>query len=371
MKTLCRRLVWLATLQVAMTASICHAVILFGSGDPAYNTTAPVGSLANSGWQYEGQWLGAFLGTAIAPHYFLAAQHIGGSVGNTFTFNGSNYITTAYWDDPGSDLRLWQVSGTLPNYAPLYSCSDEAGKPLVVIGRGTERGAPVTVTCTLPPATNAVAALAGWQDGPCDGVTRWGINRVSSAGGWLLMAAFTGTQGPNEAYLSVGDSSGGIFIQDNSGAWKLAGINYGIDGPFATAANGTQFYGAIFNEDGLYVGNNLVPQDGIQRSIHFYASRVSSELGWLEGIVGYVPPAPASAPAPVPLPPLHLQCAAGSLVVSYSTSLVGYSLQSSSLPGSGAAWQTVTNAPAIDGTNWTVSLPMTGSGAFFRLELAN
>lgn len=371
MKTLCRRVFWLVTLQLAMAAPLGRAVILFGSGDPAYNTTPPTGSLANSGWQYEGQWLGCFLGTAIAPNYFLAAQHIGGAVGDTFTFNGSNYITTACWDDPGSDLRLWQVSGTFPNYAPLYCSSDEQGRALVVIGRGTQRGAPVTVTCTPPDSTNAVSTLAGWQDGPCDGVMRWGLNTVSSAGGWLLMAAFTGTQGPNEGFLSVGDSSGGIFIQDGTGTWKLAGINYGIDGPWAASANGPQFYGAIFNEEGLYVWGSLIPEDGMQRSAHFYASRVSSELSWLESIIGYVPPAPASAQPPVPPPQPNLKCAGGNLVVSYSTSLVGYTLQFSSSPGNGAVWQNVTNAAAINGTNWNIAIPMTGTSAFFRLSSAN
>ena len=234
-----------------------------------------------------------------------------------------------------------------------------------------QRGVPVTVTGTPPDTTNAVSTLAGWLDGPCDGVTRWGLNRVWSAGGGLLTAAFTGTQGPNEAFLSVGDSSGGVFIQDDSGTWKLAGINYGIDGPWKTTANGSQFYGAVFNEDGLYVWDTLIPQDGIQRSAHFYASRVSSELGWLEGITGYVPPAPASAQVPVSAPQPSLQCAGGNLVISYSTSLVGYALQSSSLPGNGAVWQNVTNAAAVGGTNWNITVPMTGASAFFRLQATN
>src|SRR5215472_15737649 len=101
MKMLCRTIVWLVAMHLVFAARTSHAVILFGSGDPAYNTTPPTGALTNSGWQYEGQW-GGFLDTPIAPHYFLAAQHIGGSVGQTFTFKGSNYTTTAYYDDPNS-----------------------------------------------------------------------------------------------------------------------------------------------------------------------------------------------------------------------------------------------------------------------------
>jgi hypothetical protein len=63
------------------------AVILFGTGDPSVNTTAPTGALAGSGWQYEGVF-GGFIATPIASNYFLTAKHIGGSVGQTFTFNG-------------------------------------------------------------------------------------------------------------------------------------------------------------------------------------------------------------------------------------------------------------------------------------------
>src|SRR5436190_17779127 len=65
-----------------------QAVILYGSGDPGANTSAPTGVLAGSGWQYEGQF-GLFLGTVI-----VTAKHIGGSVGQTFTFNGTDYTTT-------------------------------------------------------------------------------------------------------------------------------------------------------------------------------------------------------------------------------------------------------------------------------------
>src|SRR4029077_8690414 len=67
---------------LAVTPS--RAVILYGTDDPGENTTAPGGALADSGWQYEGQFIG-FLGTVIASNYFVTANHIGGSVGQVFT----------------------------------------------------------------------------------------------------------------------------------------------------------------------------------------------------------------------------------------------------------------------------------------------
>jgi len=36
----------------------------------------------------------------------------------------------------------------------------------------------------------------------------------------------------NEGTLSGFDSSGGVFVQ-NGTEWQLAGINYGVDGPFS------------------------------------------------------------------------------------------------------------------------------------------
>src|SRR5690242_732658 len=143
--------------RVLVLASLCaslwlgatpaNAVLFYSTGDPNHNTTAPSGSLTNSGWQFEGIW-GSFLGTPIAPKYFLTAEHIGGSVGDIFTFNGVQYTTTAVYDDPSSDLRIWRVCGTFPTFAQIYTNSDEQGKGLVVIGRGTQRGGEVTTSTT-------------------------------------------------------------------------------------------------------------------------------------------------------------------------------------------------------------------------------
>src|ERR1700736_3153139 len=129
-------------LSIAATPILpLNAVILFGTGDPTANTTAPTGAYANRGWQFEGQFDG-FLGTAIAPNYFITAKHIGGAVGGKFNFNGPNYTTTAVRPDPSSDLQIWRVSGTLPIQAPLYAGSpgNEVNLFLAVFGRGAQRG---------------------------------------------------------------------------------------------------------------------------------------------------------------------------------------------------------------------------------------
>ncbi len=279
-----RALPWvgLSVLAAALACPAARAVIFYSTADQTFNTTAPTGSLANSGWQWVGTFDG-FAATPIAPNCFLAAHHIGGSVGDTFTLNGVTYTTTAYHDDPESDLRIWQVSGTFPSWAPIYRNSDEAGRALVVFGQGRGRGFEVDV--------NGVAA--GWQWGSGGGTLRWGQNTVNSvvdAGapwGLQLYALFEGNTGnPNEAHLASGDSSGPVFINDGTG-WKLAGVAALVDGPFYTSPTSASFEAALFDARGLYFDNNgtveLISGPSPIPS-GFYATRVSVRAAWIDSI---------------------------------------------------------------------------------------
>ncbi len=278
-----------------------RAVIFYSTGDPNYNTTAPTGTLADSGWQWVGYW-GSFQGTPIGPHHFLAARHIGGTVGDPFVFNGVSYTTTASFDDTVSDLRIWQISGTFPTWAPLYRTSDEVGRPLVVYGRGLTRGAEVRDV-----ATNT---LRGWQWGTGDGRLRWGQNTVNAvvAGGsyWgdLLYATFDATGGINVAHLAIYDSSGPVFIDDGTG-WKLAGVAGAVEGPFNTTNTGSGFNAALFDQRGLYTwsGTNWVSVDLNNPTpvpSGFYATRVSVRTSWIDSIV---PPESDATDTPLLTPP--------------------------------------------------------------------
>lgn len=282
---------WLALVLTLPTPG--PAVLFYSTADPAHNTNPPTGALTNSGWQYQGAW-GSFLGTPIAPKYFLAAAHVGGAVGDSFHFRGVAYTTTAMFDDTNSDLRLWRICGTFPDYAPLYTLRHEIRKPVVVFGRGTQRGAEVLVSGPLSPS------LKGWQWGSWDGVQRWGTNVVSAVlsgdtlaptnrpVGDLLQCDFDASGGSDEAHLSFGDSSGGLFIQDDT-VWKLAGVNYAVDGPYATNASEPGFSAAIFDEGGLYQGDpgdrTLTPDLPADVPGAFYATRVSAHLAWINGVV--------------------------------------------------------------------------------------
>ena len=228
-------------LWLLVAAPVAFGVILLDSDDPQRNTSTPGD---NSGWQYEGQYR-EFLGTPIAPRYFLTAHHIFGDVGQTLVFHGAIYTTTATYSDPSSDLQIWQVDHDFPDYAPLYQGSTETGLELRVIGRGTQRG-----------ADHALAGeLRGWDWGATDQVQRWGRNVVSATpvidGAPYLQANFDSPGLPDEAHLSGGDSGGGIFVMED-GLWKLAAINYGVDDLYSAADGSGHFVAAIFERPGLF-----------------------------------------------------------------------------------------------------------------------
>jgi hypothetical protein len=301
-------------LLLCLAVPSAQAVLFYSTADPAYNTTPPTGTLVNSGWQFEGFW-GSFLGTVIGPSYFITAHHVGGNVGDPFVFQGTTYTTTAFYDHSASDLRIWSVQGSFPTHAPLYTKSNEAGQGLVVFGRGTQRGQPVTVPGVIG------AVLRGWEWGVADGLERWGQNQVESiqegdklappgsnvAIGEVLTALFNAGGGPNEAHLSIGDSGGAVFIRDGT-IWKLAGINYAVDGPYNTNDSGAGFEAAIFNEDGLYVGQEgnwtLTPDSPTPQPGAFYATRISAHITWIQSILSQtVSTAPVLQSAPAPAGP--------------------------------------------------------------------
>ncbi|HRY48441.1 MAG TPA: hypothetical protein P5186_10375 [Candidatus Paceibacterota bacterium] len=260
------------------------AILFSFTGDPAYHTSAPTGTLSGSGWEYEGSW-GSYLGTAISPSHFITATHVYGSVGDVFVYNGNSYTTIAKHVSAFSDLTIWEVQGSFASYAPLYTGIDEWGKDLIVFGRGTQRGAAITVG----------SEEKGWRWGQSDGVQRWGQNTVSgiaSGGatlGQFLVADFDRDAGKNEAHLSRGDSGGGVFIQDE-GIWKLAGINYAVDGPFSlNGTTGSGFDAALYDAGGLYYYANgtwhLREDQSQDIATSFYATRISSNQTWIQSIV--------------------------------------------------------------------------------------
>lgn len=290
-RTLHRLIAPLLAAGALLTGSPAHAVIFINSADPAFNTTAPIGDLADSGWQFQGTW-GGLLGTPVASNFFVTAKHGGGSVGGTFTYQGTPFTATARFDHPTADLTLWQVDEAFGTWAPLYTGTDEVGQGLVVFGRSATRGAEVTVPGASP------SDLRGWLWGSTGGAQRWGENRVDSAvtyaGADYLLAGFSYDGGANEATLAGGDSGGGVFLRDGS-TWKLAGINYAVEATFRTSADGATFNAAIFDAGGLFAdtgsGFAAVPDGVANLEASFYATRISSYAAWIGSVTAVPEPA--------------------------------------------------------------------------------
>ncbi|MEY2547304.1 MAG: hypothetical protein QOG48_2421 [Verrucomicrobiota bacterium] len=281
------------TLAAVCTMSIfallsARGVILYRTGDTTANTTAPAGPLANSGWQFEGQW-GGLLGTPIAPHFFISAAHIGNAGGGAFVYQGATYTATQSYSLAGSDLLIWQVHETFPTFAPLYTAENNLfNKHLVVIGRGTQRGAEIFLD----------GASRGWNWSAGDGVQRWGENDVANLvlyqGRELIYATFdqptaVPNDRPNEAHLSVGDSGGAIFIQDVlDGSWKLAGINFAVDDLYSAPSPSAGFTAAVFDARGYYEWNGaaFTQITGVLPvPTGFYASNIASEVAWIGSVI--------------------------------------------------------------------------------------
>lgn len=261
------------TVLVLLTfVAVASGVILYRTDDPRANTSEPTGALANSGWQYEGDF-GSYLGTAIAPHYFMTAKHLG-QVSDKFVFHHVSYTIIRGFGDPGADLQIFEVKETLPEHAPLYSRSDEVGQHLVVIGRGSQRGAGRLVK----------GELRGWEYGPGDSVRRWGENQVASVAGGRLYVLFDQAGCAQEAHLSGGDSGGAIFL-DDGGVWKLAGINSDVDHLASGPDSGGPYYAAMFDLRGSYLADGRLVTGDVPVPSGFYAARVSSRLSWIHSII--------------------------------------------------------------------------------------
>ena len=306
----CSQRVIVALAMMLGWASSARAVLFYDTGSPSHNIAAPTGAYLDSGWQYQGYY-GAYLGTMIAPQYFITAQNMG-TQGSSFVsagiFNGGADVTytidtaansgAGFWDIAGTDLRIFKINEYFSSHATLYTGSSEQGLDMVTMGRGGVRGADVMVSGTLH----------GWKHTGSDGVARWGSNIVSDVTtipglGGMLVATFVAS-GPGhtleEATLSVGDSGGAVFVNDG-GIWKLAGINYSVDGMFDTnntTGDGSEFNAALFDRGGLYQGNDgqgwtLIPNVGPDNPSSMYASRISTNAVAIQAIA--VVPEPHSA----------------------------------------------------------------------------
>lgn len=249
----------------ALAATPARAIIVFGGDSTGRNITAPTGSLADQGWQYEGK-IGNFIGTPISSRYLLTANHVLNhpSIGHDangnilFTYANGGGTATQYSVKVAAtqnDLAVLEIvdsSQSFSLYAPVQNSQDEVGQSLLAIGRGNPRGNPVYKVQNDP-----ASGQVGWQIASPSALREmsWGTNVVSgtlddSQLGSLFYFDFDQNVGPNEAIVASNDSGGGVFING-----KLAGIIYGVDGDFSYSPNSGYFPAAMYDARGFYVGS--------------------------------------------------------------------------------------------------------------------
>jgi hypothetical protein len=287
----------LLTAALLSPATMLRAVVLVRSEQR--NTTAPTGKLADSGWQWQGQW-GDVLGTAISRRFFITAEHVGGDVGDPFVLNGVSYTAIASYDDPNTDLQVWRIAETFPSWAGLYKKNEEPGRTVVIHGRGTARGDEIV----------ANGQLKGWLWGDEDHVQAWGRNvLVGQSGGKADPEAGGGNVPKSRIYwkfdrvsalkeegtVTRGDSGGGVFIRD-LGVWRLAGVNLAVESEFSYPDASQLLNGALMDVGGLKSGDNLIADTIKDNASRGFATRIGARWEWIFQVVeGKVPPSAGSA----------------------------------------------------------------------------
>jgi hypothetical protein len=311
-----------------------HALILLGPGGVERNTTPPTGALADSGWQF--QTFAGLASTVVGPRHVLSARHLNSSTNSPVIFDGLAYQVVEVTDVPASDLRVLRVAGRFSRWAPLYARTDEPGKAAVLFGRGVTRGEEVFMDSLFGPE------LRGWRWGAADFRPRWGTNVIEEvfapgelSEGALLAARFDEGAGDDEATVTGGDSGSGLFIRDQAGVWKLAGVGFAVESQFNTVPEGDGFSASLFDRRGFYqrdsgglwqrVPNSATPGTGL-----FY-TRVSTYAAQVEAVLA------ASAGPPAESVPRLLSSAepAGPFTEHPAYAVNATDRQITALPGAG------------------------------------
>jgi hypothetical protein len=152
-----------------------------------------------------------FQGTPIAPQYLVTAGHLRENFSDV-SFNGVTYQIEGYIQPAGfiyDDTMLVKIkNGKFSYYAKLARNHPTTNDVIICFGSGWSAGNPIK---------DAHGNLRGWEVSTENKGYRWGLGKISGAGGvhpysmfwdWTPYDAIVG----NDACIfTVGDSGGGMF----------------------------------------------------------------------------------------------------------------------------------------------------------------
>jgi hypothetical protein len=235
----------LLALALLLPAPAARAILVQGGNG---NTSPPAD---DPGWANVGR-IGGLNCVYVGYGWVVTAGHVGTGGGSIAGIDGANYpilvstLTVIPHDAThDADLVVMRLD-PWPEHLPVLEIapvSPAGGTPVVMIGRGRDRGAPVTggfswaSTFAKRWGTNAVGGLVNgvpYATLPID----IGPSRTQA-----LVLQFDQAGGPDEGAVTIGDSGGGLFVKPG-GEWQLAGIQF--------ALMGTEGY-SYFGDDALSV----------------------------------------------------------------------------------------------------------------------
>ena len=189
-------------------------------------------------------------GTYLGEGWVLTANHVGPgdiSLGTaTYTFVPGTAIRLETSAGQYADLLMFQVFPSPPlEKIPIRTIPPLVGDPVLMVGNGKDRGAPITFDPFGPEIDPP--EQTGWQWAATRSL-RWGLNNVESInplpilGTTVFLTRFDDI-GPIvfEAQAANGDSGGGVYTYDPLTGVELAGIMISVSLHFGQDSTSSLF----------------------------------------------------------------------------------------------------------------------------------